>query len=465
MDEKKLTALVSKARGGDQGAFEKLYAEHARSILFHVRSLIVDKESYTDVAQDVALEMYKHLGQLRQPAAFRSWMHRIVRTTCADHNRSLMSHEKNLATGDNEELLESIEDTDSSSDPEALVLASLEGNQLFALVNELSVNYREIIVQRYYDDLSYKEIADSLGISVSNVSTRLQRAMEALRKKIGEPDERAAGLTGAHPVRGVGSLDRGKEMNDKKEQMQEAGDTFFTHKENQSAEEYEEDMLAAELTKEQEKELGLNDDIGLSPSLYSGVAVLISDETVNAVVSSVSTKLTGISVAATITGTTVATVGVIKHGATIFAGIMSVAVTLFAVATCSMALQTQSGLPWANEQSMLVKSSETYDYGGSMHLVFSDANGGSSDTNVVAIALIEDEAAAVSISWELRSLGNENNSTEGAVSESTLVSGEGAEVDSAALASLAPGKYQVAFILIDSEGASAEITRSFTIQE
>lgn len=184
MDKRKLAALAVKAVAGDGEAFEALYVEHARSILFHVRSLIVDKENYSDVAQEVVLEMLQHIGQLREPLAFRGWMHQIIRSTCASHNRGLMKDEKYLSGVRDDETLESVQDDDSLSNPEEFTMASLEGNKLFSIVSRLPAAYREIIVLRYYDDLSYKEIAEAQGISVSNVSTRLQRAMIAIRKEL-----------------------------------------------------------------------------------------------------------------------------------------------------------------------------------------------------------------------------------------------------------------------------------------
>ena len=185
MEKRRLTALASRAIAGDIGAFEEFYVEHARSILYHVRSLIVDKENYRDVAQEVVLEMLEHIDQLREPAAIRGWMHQIIRSTCASHNRGLMKDEKHLNTAEHaSEALEAAKDEDRGSDPEAVTMAKADGNELFSIVNRLPLQYREIIVQRYYDDLSYKEIAEAQGISVTNVSTRLQRAMAAIRKEL-----------------------------------------------------------------------------------------------------------------------------------------------------------------------------------------------------------------------------------------------------------------------------------------
>jgi len=197
LEKRRLAAVAERAIAGDSEAFEEFYIEHARSILFHVRSLIVDKENYPDVAQEVVLEMLEHIKQLREPAAIRGWMHQIIRSTCASHNRSLMKDEKHLDTSHNREALEAVKDEGWGSDPEAATMAKVEGNELFSIVNRLPTQYREIIVQRYYDDLSYREIAEAQGISVTNVSTRLQRAMTAIRKELEKTSQEPGSLRGA----------------------------------------------------------------------------------------------------------------------------------------------------------------------------------------------------------------------------------------------------------------------------
>jgi len=197
VDKRKLAALATRAIAGDNEAFEAFYVEHARSILFHVRSLIVDKENYLDVAQEVVLEMLEHIGQLREPVAIRGWMHRIIRSTCASHNRGLMKDEKHLAATYESEALETVKDEDWESDPEAATMARVEGNELFSIVNRLPAAYREIIIQRYYDDLSYKEIAEVQGISVTNVSTRLHRAMQMIRREMEDTNKDLGILGGA----------------------------------------------------------------------------------------------------------------------------------------------------------------------------------------------------------------------------------------------------------------------------
>lgn len=488
MEDKKLTALAAKAIAGDKGAFEELYAEHARSILFHVRSLIVDKDNYTDVAQDVALEMLSDIHKLREPAAFRGWMHQVVRTTCADHNRSLMSAEKHLSTGDNEEQLEAVEDETREADPEAVALATMEGNQLFAIVSELPVIHREVIVQRYYDDLSYKEIAEAQGISVTNVSTRLQRAMEAIRKRLGELGEGA-------PVQSISAS-----VPDKGTTMKEDNINTQQHLNQEAA---TGGASSEEPTQEELTQQGLNDDIGLKSSLLSGVPLLIPDDTVSTVVNSVSVKLVGAEQAATGTGagsSTGASAAARMLPTALIAIISSLAVVAAIVAGVMVftAQSSDTAAPQTAEES---DDSYTVDYQSSMHIIFTDANGGNTDLNVVGIDLVEDEPIAAETRWELlylgergaegglgvdagagaeastggdATVGNDGGASADAgagtsvgdeLGSSILASGSGMRIGSETLAGLQAGNYRIVFTLTNEDGALAEISRSFSVYQ
>ncbi len=439
MDDKKLTALAAKAITGDEAAFEELYLAHARSILFHVRSLIFDKQNYNDVAQDVALRMHAYISQLREPAAFRGWMHQIIRSVCFNHNKQVGVGEKYLSTFDDDEALEALEDVEEQSDPEAVTLAMMEGNKLFAIVSDLPLNYRETIMLRYYDDLSYKEIAEAQGISVTNVSTRLQRALEALRKKIGEMGE------------GYGTPDKGTAMKESNAYQQDIP---------------QETPERTELLKAEETNKKYTEGIKLKPALYSGVALLIPEDAIKTFASSVGTKIAAATTTAAVASTT-ATTGVFKYIPTIIIAAISTITLIFAAAVGLTAVSSLEGSDTANTGEITGQSYEL-DYSGSAHLAFVDENGGESDLDVVSITLVEDVPASVETTWQLYALaageaisgGEEKTLSSGA----TLIgSGSGTTLDSVLLADLAPGVYHAVFMLTDSNGATAEAARSFTI--
>lgn len=472
MDKRQLTALASKAIAGDKEAFEELYVEHARSILFHVRSLIVDKENCYDVAQDALYKMYTSIGKLREPAAFRGWMHQVIRTVCADHNKLVRDAAFRMNAGDNEQVLEEMPDQGEGSDPEAAALAALEGNQLFAIINELPDNYREIIVQRYYDDLSYKEIAEIQQISITNVSTRLKRAVAAVRKKMGDKGEESR------------AQEKGTVMksDDTQTQMSEEG-TAAPLADAQLALSSDSQPVASSslhpVAPGVSEDASLDFDSGsdevvsdldikgasLKGSLISGMAVLFPDDSVMKFTSTAHEKLFGAGSAAAATGGTAAAASAVTNGAKIVIAVVSVMMAVAIVITSVAVVNTT----YHHETTPVSNQSTLVDYQGTAHIAFVDENGGNSDRNIVEAVLIEDVAASVSCTWKLY-LHTDGVDPAGEGEEETseaseYTSGSGYQVDNAVLVSLPPGDYTLVFTLVDENNAIGEARRSFTIVE
>lgn len=430
MKEKQMVALAKRAIAGDREAFEQLYAAHARSILFHARSLIIDKENYYEVAQDAVIRMYTHIHQLREPAAFRGWMHQIIRTTAALHNRQLLNRGKYVGAVNDEEIFEELKDEDIQSDPEAVAMAKQEGNRLFAILSELPASYREILVQRYYDDLSYKEIAEAQKISVSNVSTRLQRATAAMRKKIKEVDEELI-------------------IRSKEDGMKDDG--AYTQVLNE-----EDQVLSDDVVFEGEG--------SLKASLLSGVAMLTPDNVVEGFIASANVKLVGVGAIATAVSTTAATTtSVVSIISKVVLLALSAMVITFATVVGSTAVNTIDENP-----SSVEVVTEDIDYGGTVRLVFVDEKGNDSSRNIVEASVVEGTPAAVEVSWSLYHLAdvlNADESEEGTLKENAtlLMSGGGSTVGSDVFSGLERGYYLLVFTLVDGNGAGAEVKRTFIV--
>lgn len=333
-------------------------------------------------------------------------MHQVIRTVCADHNKQVLYLEGQTSQLDNEKTLEEIQDEGEDSDPEAATLAAMEGNQLFAIVNELPSNYREVIVQRYYDDMSYKEIAEALHISVTNVSTRLQRATEAIRKKLEEMDD---------------------------------------------------------------QQQNINDDIeykgtSLKASLMSGITMLFPEDVVASFTTTAHEKLFGAVVATSMTTTAATTTVLAKYGGKIIVALVS----LVAVAAVTVGTVTAINAN-ERERGSTATSTEIFDYNGSAHIAFVDQEGGASDQNVVEATLIEDEVAATTVEWSLYWLGEHRDSMRdeaGFLNEEGMLEvfrGRGHEIDQAILGSLEPGYYLAVFTLTDENDARGQARRSFLI--
>ena len=157
-------------------SFEEAVLPHLRAAYNLARWLTRDEADAEDVVQEAYLRAFKHFGSFHGGDG-RPWLLAIVRNTCytwMQHNRSL-----ELTIPLDDELYE-IESKDLN--PEALLLQSAETQMLRQALEELPLEFREVIVLRELEELSYKQIADVVEIPLGTVMSRLARARKRLQQ-------------------------------------------------------------------------------------------------------------------------------------------------------------------------------------------------------------------------------------------------------------------------------------------
>ena len=148
------------------------YQKHVFAAAFSVCQNIADAD---DVVQDTFLKYHYSKKEFESQEHIKAWLLRVAINKAKDHLRSFWKRN----TISIEELII------ASPDTEELTFAQKdEGKRILENVMKLPTKYRIVIHLFYYDDLSVAEIAKILGISESNVKTRLSRARNMLKKEI-----------------------------------------------------------------------------------------------------------------------------------------------------------------------------------------------------------------------------------------------------------------------------------------
>lgn len=173
--------LIRRHLNGDARAFEVLFKKYQTPI-FNLVSRMVNGEDAYDLTQDVFCNALRALDKFRGEAKFSTWLYSIARNVCLNHLRR-----NSLIT---EESLEGMsEDQPNAELPDlsADVQAIAETRELQRLVNSvlatLPPEQRVLIVLRDFEQLSYEEISQIEGVSVSSVKSRLHRARVAFKNK------------------------------------------------------------------------------------------------------------------------------------------------------------------------------------------------------------------------------------------------------------------------------------------
>ncbi|MDR2106104.1 MAG: RNA polymerase sigma factor [Coriobacteriales bacterium] len=188
MRRKKLNTLIRQAIAGDAGALEQLCQQYAKTILFQVRLLVRNKDDAEDVAQRVAIAMIGDIQQLRSPYAFRSWLQRLIVNAC---NRQNAMTRREYERVEGLELAESIVDESPEARPEESAASRDMQRFVGGYLEKLPPAQAISLTLYYYEQLSYREVAETMGVSVGSVSNTISKAKQNLRKMMkanGEQD-------------------------------------------------------------------------------------------------------------------------------------------------------------------------------------------------------------------------------------------------------------------------------------
>ncbi len=164
------TDLVIRAQRGDREAYTLLASEIADRFLAVARRILRDLDLAEDATQQALLGIWRDLPQLRDPARFEAWSYRLLVRACYAEGRKERRWAPNLR------LLPA--DEPAAADG---LGAIVDRDQLESGFRRLSLDHRAVVVMHHYLDMPLDRVADTLGIPVGTVNSRLHYAMRGLR--------------------------------------------------------------------------------------------------------------------------------------------------------------------------------------------------------------------------------------------------------------------------------------------
>lgn len=180
--------LVRRAAAGESDAMERLLMR-AQEVAYRFSLLVCGHpEDAEDVMQDALLSTYRHVSQIKDPGAFRTWLYQTVRNACLMKRRRRVDEPAHLASldrggaGDDDETPIDVPDDARAADQQ--LIDSWVGGRLRKALASLPGGYRVIVVLREMEGLSTREVATVTGLSEANVKQRLHRARMMLRKSL-----------------------------------------------------------------------------------------------------------------------------------------------------------------------------------------------------------------------------------------------------------------------------------------
>lgn len=183
--------FIERLKAGETAAFDRLVQERSGDVYALLYRLTDDPEEARDLTQETFLRAFQHIGRFRGEADLKTWIYRIAVNQARNRWRWWRRRRRDvtvsLDTSDDrtdEPLGMRLRDTESA-DPEQETLARERERTLLTALHSLSRSYRETVILRDIEGLSYEEIATTLEISIGTVKSRLARGREELRRRLG----------------------------------------------------------------------------------------------------------------------------------------------------------------------------------------------------------------------------------------------------------------------------------------
>ncbi|MGD9648255.1 MAG: RNA polymerase sigma factor [Pirellulales bacterium] len=174
--------LVRLAQGGQLAAYEQLVRRWSARVLAVCHAKVRSTHIAEELAQETLLRGLRALSSLDEPAKFGPWLCGIARRVCLDWLKCGQARQVSLDALGNGQAEHYLARGDAA--PDEMAAAADDCQRLLAEVDSLPDAYREVILLYYYDDVTYHDVAELLGVSAATVNARLTKARALLRSRL-----------------------------------------------------------------------------------------------------------------------------------------------------------------------------------------------------------------------------------------------------------------------------------------
>ncbi len=180
-------ALMLRVKQGDTAAFTELVEKYKQPIMNLAYRTVRDLTEAEDLAQNVFVQVFKSASRYKSTAKFSTWLFTIARNLCLNEIRRRSRHPAESLDAPHPEQedqpLQQFEDKATFSPPENVLQGEL-AQQIDSALADLPENQRSAILLCRQEELSYEEIAEVIGCSVSATKSLIHRGRETLKERL-----------------------------------------------------------------------------------------------------------------------------------------------------------------------------------------------------------------------------------------------------------------------------------------
>ncbi len=170
--------------------FDVLVTRHEKRIFNLIYRILGDYEEAADLTQETFISAFKNIDKFRGDSKIFTWLYQIARNLCINRLRQrerqkvIRVESLDQPWDNNDDGKSGREIADYSHAPHQALEDKELGQRIHAAIDSLPSDYREVVILREYEQLSYNEIVEITGLTLENVKTRLSRARAMLRRKL-----------------------------------------------------------------------------------------------------------------------------------------------------------------------------------------------------------------------------------------------------------------------------------------
>lgn len=183
MERNLLVGLVTRAQKGESAAMDELFAAFYNDVYYFALKTVKDSDTACDITQETFLEIINTIGNLKEPAAFVTWMKQITYHQCTRYFRKkqevLVEEDE-----DGNTIFDTLADESEGAIPSEVYEKEEFRNTILGIINELTEEQRSAVMMYYFDELSVGQIARIQSTSEGTVKSRLNYARKAIKKSV-----------------------------------------------------------------------------------------------------------------------------------------------------------------------------------------------------------------------------------------------------------------------------------------
>lgn len=184
-------SLMERLKSGDSSAFDTLLARHEKKIINFAYRFTGSSAEAPDIAQEVFLRVYRAAATYVPAAKFTTWLYRIAANACRDYFRK---KSRDASLGATSSIDEKADDASGGPEREIADIAAVNAEQdvqqkendqqIRQAILDLPENQRAAIIMKVYEERTYSEIAEVIGVSKASVESLIFRAKQNLKQKL-----------------------------------------------------------------------------------------------------------------------------------------------------------------------------------------------------------------------------------------------------------------------------------------